>query len=113
MTRKPSKYRNVKVEHEGEKFDSKAELRRYLELRILERAGKIFLLQRQPSFDLAPKTKINGKTVRALRYIADFGYLNESGCPVIEDVKGVLTAAYKIKRHLMKTINSIDILETK
>lgn len=107
------KYRNKKVILDGEKFDSKAEAQRYLGLRLLLRAGEISELTRQVSFVLAPGTIIQGKAKRSLIYRADFQYRDKAGRLVVEDVKGMLTEAYKIKRHLMKTIHNIDILETK
>ncbi len=107
-----AKYRNKKTEWNGETFDSKAECRRYQALIIAQQAGHITDLTRQVSFVLAPKTVIDGKTKRALVYRADFSYL-QNGKKVVEDVKGVLTAVYIMKRHLMKTIHGIDILETK
>lgn len=111
--KKPAKYRNKKVDWDGEKFDSKAELKRFMELRILQRAGHISDLERQPSFVLAPKVTIAGKTVRSLIYCADFAYVDKHRKHIIEDVKGMLTPMYKVKRHLMKALLNLDILETK
>ena len=110
---KAPKYRNTKVEWNGEKFDSKAECSRYASLLVMQKAGRISGLTRQVSFVLAPKVIIGGKVKRSLIYRADFGYKDAAGKPVVEDVKGQLTQAYIIKRHLMKSIHGIDILETK
>ncbi len=113
MKRAP-KYSNTKVEWEGQKFDSKAELARYRSLLILERAGQIAELSRQASFVLAPKVVINGAAKRSLIYRADFIYTDvRTGRRVVEDVKGALTAIYKLKRHLMMSVHGISILETK
>lgn len=110
---KPSKYKNVKTEWAGEKFDSQAELHRWLVLKGMERGGMIRDLTRQVSFELAPAVKIGGKTKRALTYRADFSYIDtKTGEKVTEDKKGALTAVYKIKRHLMKSVHGIDIRET-
>ena len=113
VIRRP-KYRNTKVCHDGERFDSIAEFNRYRQLQILERAGQIANLTRQVDFVLAPRVIIQGKTKAAMKYKADFSYTNVlTGCYVVEDVKGMLTPIYKVKRHLMKWVHEIDIVETK
>lgn len=110
---KPSKYGNKKVDWQGETFDSKAELNRYLQLLALAKCGEIRDLTRQVSFVLAPKVIIQGRPKRSLIYRADFSYVDvKSGNLVVEDKKGALTEAYKIKRHLMKSVHGIDILES-
>ena len=48
------------------------------------------------------------RTKPAIRYVADFVYV-EKGAEVIEDVKGVLTPEFKIKRHLMKALLGMDV----
>lgn len=104
------KYRNKKCEYNGEKFDSQRELNRYLELRLLERAGKISELKRQAPYVLAPAVRIGGRGRPALRYYADFVYI-EDGKEIVEDTKGRITEGYRIKRHLMKAVHNIDIVE--
>lgn len=94
-----SKYRAVKCEYDGYKFDSQAERNRYIELKLLERAGKIKDLQLQVPFTLQDSFKLCGKTVRAIKYIADFTYY-ENGELVIEDVKGKRTQVYDLKRKM-------------
>lgn len=105
-----SKYRAVKTTLDSITFDSKAEAKRYQELKLLLVAGQISFLELQPKFVLADPVTINGRRRPALRYVADFAYLTPSG-RVVEDVKGMLTQAYKIKRHLMKSQLGIDIVE--
>ncbi|WP_362919868.1 DUF1064 domain-containing protein [Comamonas thiooxydans] len=39
---------------------------------------------------------------------ADFVYV-EKGVEVIEDVKGVLTTEFKLKRHLMKALLGLEV----
>lgn len=112
---KRPKYGNKQVEIDGQHFDSQAEAARWIELKRLEQRGKITDLRRQVSFELVPSVRFLGsiRATPALRYIADFGYtLTDTGQPVVEDVKGMLTRVYKIKRHLMKALFNIDILET-
>jgi len=62
-------------------MDSKAEAKRYAELRLMERYNDIGALEVHPRF---PCT-VNG--VLVCTYIADFAYVDRSG-RVIEDVKG-------------------------
>lgn len=105
-----SKYGNKKVVIDGIKFDSIREGNYYQQLKILERAGEISNLTLQPSFELAPAVTIAGKKKRALAYRADFQY-KENGKVIVVDVKGMKTAVYVIKRHLMKSVHNIDITE--
>lgn len=97
--KKPSKYRNITTYVDNIRFDSKAEAARYTELKMLQRAGKISGLELQPSFELQPKFKADGKTIRAITYRADFQY-NENGRVVVEDVKGKETKDFIIKKKI-------------
>ena len=113
-SKRAPKYGNTKAQWRGQQFDSQAECRRFQVLVGLVESGVIRALVRQPSFALAPKAIVGGKTKRALTYRADFGYtLISTGKAIVEDVKGCLTDVYKIKRHLMVTVHGIDILETR
>ncbi|HEX8894434.1 MAG TPA: DUF1064 domain-containing protein [Terriglobales bacterium] len=97
-----SKYRNVKTVVDGVTFDSKREAQRWAQLQLWVRAGGITDLNRQVPFILAPSVVIDGRKRPALRYIADFTYVDSiSRQMVIEDVKGRITEGYRIKRHLM------------
>ena len=107
---KKSKYRAVKTVVDGITFASKAEAERYRELKVLEKAGEIGLLSLQPVFVLADAVTINGRKKPALKYKADFSYMTKAGW-VVEDVKGMLTPVYRLKRHLMKSQLGIDIVE--
>jgi hypothetical protein len=109
--KKPPKYRNTRCEHEGIKFDSLRERDRWIELSRLEAAGDISDLERQVVFVLADPVMIDGRRKPPLRYIADFVY-ERAGQTVIEDVKGVVTAGYRIKRHLMAA-RGLQITEVK
>ena len=95
------KYGNKKVIVDGKEFDSKAEARRYKELVFEEKVGNIRDLNLQPVFLLQDKFKYNGKTERAIKYIANFEYFDIlRNTYVVEDVNGVETEAFKIKRKL-------------
>ena len=118
-----AKYYSKKVTRNGITYDSVKEYKRHCELLLLERAGVIQDLQRQVEFELIPAQrepdrvgvrggKIKGKTIeQAVRYIADYVY-TENGQKVVEDVKGVKTKDYIIKRKLMLWVHGIRIKET-
>ncbi len=95
-----NKYNNKKTEIAGIIFDSKKEAKRYCELKLLLKAKKIKNLTLQPAFRLQPKFKKNGATTREIRYVADFMYTDENGKIVVEDVKGMKTDVYKIKKKM-------------
>lgn len=96
-----SKYKNKKTELDGITFDSKREAERYAELKLLEKAGEISHLELQPEVILQDKFVYKGKTVRAIKYKADFAYFDKvSGKAVIEDVKGMETETFKLKKKL-------------
>lgn len=78
----------------GIKFDSKMEASYYLTLLNRYAAGEIKAIELQPTFVLQDKPKI--------RYIADFRVTWASGAQNIIDVKGMKTAAFKIKLRLFK-----------
>lgn len=100
------KYHNTKTVADGIKFDSKLEAERYAQLKILERAGVIRALELQPSFELLPSFRKNGKTWRKTVYKADFRYILADGDRIIiEDVKGstaVITDVFRLKQKLFE-----------
>ena len=109
---RPPKYGNRKVFFDGIEFDSKKEMNRYAELKILERAKEIKNLQTQVKFTLIPAQRINGKVVeRECSYIADFVYHENDGTVVVEDTKGFKTKDYIIKKKLMLWVHGIRIKE--
>lgn len=96
---KYSKYKALKTKIDDIVFDSALEAKRYKQLKLLEDAGAIKNLQLQPKFNLMDSYKYNGKTIRAIIYIADFMY-EEDGKRIVEDVKGIRTKDYIIKSKL-------------
>ena len=110
-----SKYGNRKTTLDGFSFDSAKEAKRYCELRLLERAGKISDLRRQVTFWLIPAQYRGGKLIeRPVRYVADFVYVdNKTGKTVVEDVKSKATKTpeYIIKRKLLLQNYDIQISE--
>lgn len=100
------KYHNTKTVADGIKFDSKLEAERYVQLKILERAGVIRDLELQPEYELIPSFRKNGKTWRKTVYKADFRYiLADCDRIIIEDVKGstaVITDVFRLKQKLFE-----------
>jgi hypothetical protein len=108
-----AKYGNRSIVIDGEKFDSLAESRRWRDLLLLQRAGKISRLQRQVRYillDAIPRVG-NKPGQRAISYVADFAYWDEDGRLVVEDVKGVRTEVYRLKAKLMRAVHGIEITE--
>lgn len=102
---KPSKYRNKRATVDGIKFASRREAKRYGELQLLVKAGEVRDLRLQVPFDLIVRD------IKVCRYVADFVYTDAMGRTVVEDVKGVKTPVYKLKRRLMFACLGIGILE--
>lgn len=96
---KKSKYRANKCVVDDIEFDSEKEASRYTELKLLEKAGVITELRLQVPFVLQDAFEINGEKIQAIKYIADFTYY-ENGKLVIEDVKGIKTPVYNMKKKM-------------
>lgn len=93
LPRKRHKYGAVPTVVDNIRFASKAEAKRYGELKLLERAGKIRDLALQPKFAL------RAGSVEIGHYIGDFMYLDlDTGNVVVEDCKGFETPMFKWKR---------------
>ena len=98
-----SKYKAKKTIVDGIRFDSQKEANRYLELKLLEKQGLIKYIDRQTRFELQPSYKKNGKTIRAIYYIADFVYFDKAKKKmIIEDTKGFRTEVYKLKKKIFE-----------
>lgn len=120
--RSRSKYHSRKVTVDGVTFDSQKEYRRFRELCLLEKAGRITDLQRQVKFVLIPAQyepdtigkrggRKRGKLIeRECSYVADFVY-TEDGKQIVEDTKGYKTTEYIIKRKMMLHKYGIRIKE--
>ena len=109
-----SKYGANRIYMDGLTFDSQKEANRWQELKLLERAGQIRDLQRQVPFVVIPEQRdANGKLIeKEVRYIADFTYIEKGKLTrTVEDVKGVRTREYILKRKLMLYRNGIKIME--
>jgi hypothetical protein len=106
---KPGKYKAQPVELDGFKFDSKREAYRYSQLKLLQQAGKISNLNMQLRYPLKCGDKVlliksqGFPSGRRATYIADFVY-EENGETIIEDVKGMATPVYKLKKAIMEAM---------
>ena len=107
-----NKYRAKKVSLDGYVFDSKAEARRYGELKLVLRAKGINRLRVHQRFPLF----VNG--IKIATYIADFTYYEQKHNDglVVEDVKSPVTAklpAFRMKKKLMLALYGIEIKEVR
>ena len=93
VSKQQNKYRNVKTEIDGHTFDSKAEARRYTELKLMQQSGEIKGFRLQPSFTLTG----------GIRYRPDFIVCGADGSIWVEDVKGMETKDFKLKKKLWAT----------
>jgi len=113
--KKKNKY-NVSAKEDrtynGIVFDSKAEMKRYIELKALEIAGEIKQLTLQPEYILQESFEYNKKKYRDIKYQADFVYTKGKDV-IVEDVKGKKTKEYMIKKKLLlkryPTINFVEV----
>jgi hypothetical protein len=101
-----NKFHAIKIEIDGRVFASRAEGRRYSELCLLEQAGEISYLECQPVYQIF----VNKKHI--CNYIADFRYQTKDGNLVVEDVKGLKTPVYRLKKKLVEARFGIEIMET-
>lgn len=100
-----NKYGAKKTEYNGVTFDSKAEAHRAYELDMLKRSGEVIDIEYQPVFEVV----VEGKKI--CKYKADFKVTYSDGHIEIEDVKGVKTPVYKLKKKLVEAIYNIEIIE--
>ena len=99
-----SKFKNIPALIDGIRFASMREAKHYLLLKAQESKGEIEDLRIQPRFSL----DVNGQRIGTYR--ADFSYYIGHKY-FVEDVKGVKTEVYKLKKKLMKAIHDIEIME--
>ena len=116
---KKSKYNNDKVILGAVTFDSKAEAKRYSQLKG---DPDVQTIEVHPVYEIFPAVRkcLNCKeifskqitkcphcgrkllTYQAIKYIADFKVIYQDGRIEIEDVKGVETAEFRLKRKLFE-----------
>lgn len=98
--RRLSKYNNVKVELDGHTFDSQAEARYYNQLKWLKKCGEIEFFRLQPRYQIQDGYVKDGKKIRPIYYIADFEIHHKDGSIEVVDVKGAITAVFRIKEKM-------------
>lgn len=97
MTRgRKNKYSARKTVAYGIKFDSLAEAR-YYPFAVNFASQNDCELRLQEPFEIQPKYRRNGKTVRAIKYVPDFTFWRNDELVKIVDVKGTQTKDFKIK----------------
>jgi hypothetical protein len=104
-----NKYNAHKTVVDNITFDSKKEANRYAELKMCMLArgnDKVVNLELQPKYPCV----VNGKKV--CTYIADFKIEYADGTVVVEDVKGMRTPIYRLKKKLVEALYGIEIVET-
>lgn len=109
-----NKYHNKKVIIDGIKFDSQKEGNYYLKLKMLEKAGKIRDLKLQVPFVVLETFKVDDRTYRKTKYIADFTYFDDKDKLHVIDVKSEATRndkTYKLKKKLLAWKYGIEIEE--
>jgi len=101
------KFRNIPTIVDGQRFDSKKEARRFVELSLLQRAGAISDLKRGERY------QFYHNDVKIGSYKPDFEY-TENGEKIVEDVKSTSTKtqAYMLRKKMMKAFYGIEIRET-
>ena len=95
-----SKYHSQKTIALGRQFDSRAEANRYRELVMMLKAGIVTDIECQPVFVLQDKFKKHSKTIREIKYIADFKVTYADGHVEIEDVKS--GPSFRTEKYLLK-----------
>ena len=110
--RRYNKFHAKKTTVGDKRFDSQKESIRYMGLCAKEARGEIRDLRTQVKFVLIPAQRgEDGRVIeRECAYYADFVYY-DNGQMVVEDVKGMKTPEYIIKRKLMLQIYGIRIKE--
>jgi hypothetical protein len=103
-----SKFGNRATVVDGIRFASQAEARRWSELQMLERAGQIHGLRRQPRY---PLHALGGDLVG--HYVGDFEFSEPGRGVVTEDVKGMRTQTYDWKKRHFEAEYRRPIVEIK
>ena len=103
---RPSKYKNVRVELDGHVFASRKEARRYGQLKLLLAAGEI------TDLNLQVKIRCVVNSTKVCDYIADFAYYCRRRAQMVhEDVKGIRTPVFRLKKKLVLACTGIEITE--
>ena len=106
-----SKYGNRRTVVDNITFDSKAEARRYQELKLALQTGGIRYLKVHPTWELHCADGFGERAV-VCKYEADFMYFRSGDMYMtVEDVKGHRTAMYRLKKKWLLLEYGIEIQE--
>lgn len=97
-----NKYKNIYCTVDNIWFPSIGEANRYRDLKLLERAGEIKDLKRQPKFQIIKPFEHSGIKYRGAKYTADFQY-TENGKTVVEEFKGFRDKTYVLRLKMFLT----------
>ena len=101
MLKGRSKYNAIKTVVDGITFDSKKESKRYMDLKLLQAAGEVLYFLRQVPIRIPKITT----------YWVDFQVFWSDGRVTYEDVKGIRTTVYTLKKKLVEEMYPIKIVE--
>ena len=87
-----NKYHAIPIVIDNIRFASKSEAKRYGQLKLLQMAGEIRWFTCQ----------VPSNVGAGVRYVSDFLILYADGRVEVEDVKGIETAMFKVKRKLFE-----------
>lgn len=100
--KRESKYHNKIAYYDGIAFDSIKERDYYADVLLpLKWAGEIKSIDMQVSFVLQPPFKHGGKTIKGIKYVADFVITYPDGRKKVIDTKGFRTKEYQLKRKML------------
>lgn len=100
--KRESKYHNKIAYYDGIAFDSIKERDYYADVLLpLKWAGEIKSIDMQVSFVLQPPFKHGGKTIKGIKYVADFVITYPDGRKKVIDTKGYRTKEYQLKRKIL------------
>ena len=113
-----NKYHAEPIHVDGVRFASKREAARYLELKLMSKAGLIDELELQPVFPLHVmeiwRSQVPIRIATVGKFTADFRYRDLStGEIVVEDVKSTVTKteAYRLRKRIAEAVHGITIRE--
>ncbi len=95
------KFKAVRTECDGLKFASKKEAKRYKDLKYLDHTQEVVFFLTQVPLRLAASVK----------YVCDFVVFWSDGNVTFEDVKGMKTPMYKLKKKQVEALYPITITE--
>ena len=97
---KPPKYRNVHVQHQGERFHSKREMEAWKAFKLQALAGGIRAVIRQVSLPMPESTR---------RIRLDFLVIENDGTHRWYDSKGFETSEFRLKADIIKSAYGITV----